>query len=63
MKTLGVKILPRDSRQNDPHVLIKAVCGQWLPLSQAVLGELKISKNIYIQMIKNTFDSTALLTI
>ncbi|KAJ0056722.1 hypothetical protein NL108_012665 [Boleophthalmus pectinirostris] len=38
VKSLGVKVLARDTRHSDPKVLLSAICSQWLPLSQAVLS-------------------------
>ncbi|KAL1007501.1 hypothetical protein UPYG_G00087640 [Umbra pygmaea] len=38
MVSLGVKVMARDSRHSDPKVLLSAICGQWLPVSQAVLS-------------------------
>lgn len=37
VKSLNVKISARDTRQNDPRVLLQAICGQWLPISLCVL--------------------------
>ncbi|XP_038044225.1 elongation factor-like GTPase 1 isoform X2 [Patiria miniata] len=36
--SLNLKIAARDLRHNDPKVHLQAICGQWLPLSQAVLS-------------------------
>ncbi|XP_062868569.1 elongation factor-like GTPase 1 [Trichomycterus rosablanca] len=36
--SLGLKLMTRDLRHNDPKVLLSAICSQWLPLSQAVLS-------------------------
>ena len=36
--SLGLKISARDSRHTDARVHLAAICGQWLPLSPAVLG-------------------------
>ncbi|XP_068176852.1 elongation factor-like GTPase 1 [Antennarius striatus] len=38
VSSLGVKVLPRDSRHSDPKVLLHAILSQWLPVSQAVLS-------------------------
>ncbi|XP_066273846.1 elongation factor-like GTPase 1 [Branchiostoma lanceolatum] len=38
VKSLNVTLSARDARHNDPRVLLQAVCGQWLPLSEAVLA-------------------------
>eukprot|EP00058_Branchiostoma_floridae_P024350 XP_002609840.1 hypothetical protein BRAFLDRAFT_264998 [Branchiostoma floridae] len=38
VKSLNVTLSARDTRHNDPRVLLQAVCGQWLPLSEAVLA-------------------------
>ena len=35
--SLNLKIAARDLRHNDPKVHLQAICGQWLPLSEAVL--------------------------
>ena len=35
--SLNLKIAARDLRHSDPKVHLQAICGQWLPLSQAVL--------------------------
>jgi len=35
--SLGIKVMPRDLKHSDPKVLLSAICGQWLPVSQAVL--------------------------
>ena len=48
VKSLNLKIAPRDSRHNDPRVQLQAVMGQWLPVSQSVLGKfctLSLSQN------------------
>ncbi|XP_039515835.1 elongation factor-like GTPase 1 [Pimephales promelas] len=36
--SLGIKVMPRDLKHSDPKVLLSAICGQWLPVSQAVLS-------------------------
>eukprot|EP00062_Callorhinchus_milii_P002386 gi/632938518/ref/XP_007905275.1/ PREDICTED: elongation factor Tu GTP-binding domain-containing protein 1 [Callorhinchus milii] len=36
--SLGLTILPRDSRHSDPKVHLNAICSQWLPVSNAVLS-------------------------
>ncbi|XP_051896621.1 elongation factor-like GTPase 1 isoform X2 [Pristis pectinata] len=38
VNSLGLSILPRDSRHTDPRVHLNAICTQWLPISQAVLS-------------------------
>ncbi|XP_069767762.1 elongation factor-like GTPase 1 isoform X2 [Narcine bancroftii] len=38
VNSLGLSILPRDSRHTDPRVHLNAICTQWLPISQAVLA-------------------------
>uniref|UniRef100_UPI00398E9012 elongation factor-like GTPase 1 isoform X2 n=1 Tax=Pristiophorus japonicus TaxID=55135 RepID=UPI00398E9012 len=38
VSSLGLTILPRDSRHTDPKVHLNAICTQWLPISQAVLS-------------------------
>ncbi|XP_038669214.1 elongation factor-like GTPase 1 [Scyliorhinus canicula] len=38
VNSLGLTILPRDSRHTDPKVHLNAICTQWLPISQAVLS-------------------------
>ncbi|XP_078283410.1 elongation factor-like GTPase 1 isoform X2 [Rhinoraja longicauda] len=38
VNSLGLSILPRDSRHTDPRVHLNAICHQWLPISQAVLA-------------------------
>uniref|UniRef100_A0A665TJ38 Elongation factor-like 1 n=1 Tax=Echeneis naucrates TaxID=173247 RepID=A0A665TJ38_ECHNA len=38
VKSLGVKLMARDSRHSDAKVLLTAICSQWLPVSQAVLS-------------------------
>uniref|UniRef100_A0A3B3R0X7 Elongation factor-like 1 n=1 Tax=Paramormyrops kingsleyae TaxID=1676925 RepID=A0A3B3R0X7_9TELE len=37
ISSLGIRVAARDSRHSDPKVLLSAICGQWLPVSQAVL--------------------------
>ncbi|WBW75154.1 GTPase Ria1 [Schizosaccharomyces osmophilus] len=37
VKTLNIKVLPRDMRSKDPRNLLLAVFQQWLPLSTAIL--------------------------
>ncbi|XP_032906109.1 elongation factor-like GTPase 1 isoform X2 [Amblyraja radiata] len=37
VNSLGLSILPRDSRHSDPRVHLNAICTQWLPISHAVL--------------------------
>lgn len=36
--SLGLKIGAREARHSDPKVQLNAICSQWLPISQAVLG-------------------------
>uniref|UniRef100_A0A673T251 Elongation factor-like GTPase 1 n=1 Tax=Suricata suricatta TaxID=37032 RepID=A0A673T251_SURSU len=36
--SLGLKLGAREARHADPKVQINAICSQWLPVSQAVLG-------------------------
>lgn len=38
IKSLGLKVAPRDMRHNDPRVQLTAVMSQWLPVSDAVLS-------------------------
>nr|XP_054756574.1 elongation factor-like GTPase 1 [Lytechinus pictus] len=38
VKSLGLKLAPRDLRHNDTRICLKAICTQWLPLSKAVLS-------------------------
>ncbi|XP_078386576.1 elongation factor-like GTPase 1 isoform X2 [Cetorhinus maximus] len=38
VNSLGLTILPRDSRHTDPKVHLNAICTQWLPISHAVLS-------------------------
>ncbi|GCB61732.1 hypothetical protein scyTo_0009393 [Scyliorhinus torazame] len=38
VNSLGLTILPRDSRHMDPKVHLNAICTQWLPISHAVLS-------------------------
>lgn len=38
IQSLGLKIAPRDLKSEDPDQLIRAIFGQWLPLSAAVLS-------------------------
>ncbi|EWC48181.1 hypothetical protein DRE_02285 [Drechslerella stenobrocha 248] len=38
VKTLGIKVLPRDLKSKDARALLSTVFTQWLPLSRAVLG-------------------------
>ncbi|XP_048471966.1 elongation factor-like GTPase 1 [Rhincodon typus] len=38
VSSLGLTILPRDSRHTDPKVHLNAICTQWLPISHAVLS-------------------------
>ncbi|KAK7465188.1 hypothetical protein BaRGS_00037651 [Batillaria attramentaria] len=38
IKSLGLKIAPRDMRHSDPRVQLNAVISQWLPVSEAVLS-------------------------
>ncbi|XP_069839810.1 elongation factor-like GTPase 1 [Dendropsophus ebraccatus] len=38
VSSLGLKISARESRHSDPKVHVNAICNQWLPISQAVLG-------------------------
>ncbi|KAK6350065.1 Elongation factor-like GTPase 1 [Orbilia brochopaga] len=38
VKTLGIKVLPRDLRSKDARALLSTIFTQWLPLSRAVLG-------------------------
>ena len=40
IRSLGLKVTPRDMRHKDPHVQLSAVTSQWLPLADAVLCEL-----------------------
>lgn len=37
IKTLGIKVLPRDQRSKDPRTLLSAIFSQWLPLSASAL--------------------------
>ncbi|XP_021362732.1 elongation factor-like GTPase 1 isoform X2 [Mizuhopecten yessoensis] len=37
VKSLGLKISPRDMRHNDPRMKLQAIMGQWLSVSRAVL--------------------------
>jgi ribosome assembly protein 1 len=37
VKTLGVKVLPRDLRSKDTRALLSTILGQWLPLSANIL--------------------------
>lgn len=41
VSSLGLKIGARESRHTDPKVQLNAICGQWLPISEAVLCILK----------------------
>ncbi|KAM7048348.1 elongation factor-like GTPase 1 [Molossus nigricans] len=36
--SLGLKVGVREARHSDPKVQISAICGQWLPISHAVLA-------------------------
>ncbi|KAF3910774.1 hypothetical protein ABW20_dc0101200 [Dactylellina cionopaga] len=38
VKTLGIKVLPRDLKSKDSRALLSTIFTQWLPLSRAVLG-------------------------
>lgn len=38
MKSMSLKISARDSRHTNPKVLLSAICSQWLPLAETVLG-------------------------
>ncbi|KAI9594546.1 P-loop containing nucleoside triphosphate hydrolase protein [Syncephalis fuscata] len=37
VKTLNIKVLPRDLRSKEPRTLLSTIFGQWLPLSASVL--------------------------
>jgi ribosome assembly protein 1 len=50
VNSLGLKVSTRDIKHNDPKVQIKAITAQWLPLSDAVLGQ-------YINCCKDMLDS------
>ena len=39
VKSMKLKLSPRDTRHTDARVHLHALCSQWLPLSEAVLGE------------------------
>ena len=36
--SLQLRIAARDTRHADPRVHLQAICAQWLPLADAVLG-------------------------
>lgn len=38
IKSLNLIISPRDANHKDPKITLQAIFGQWLPLSNAVLG-------------------------
>ncbi|XP_030832575.1 elongation factor-like GTPase 1 [Strongylocentrotus purpuratus] len=38
VKSLGLKLTPRDLRHNDTKICLQAICNQWLPVSKAVLS-------------------------
>lgn len=48
MTSLGLKIGAREARHSDPKVQLNAMCSQWLPISQAVLGILYFNKTVVL---------------
>ena len=39
IKSLSLRILPRDSRSTDSRVHLHAICHQWLPLADSLLSK------------------------
>ena len=63
VKSLGLTIAPRDQKHKDTTVLLQALMSQWLPLSDAILGEISVCaldtfNNSVFFLLSHTIDFT-----